>query len=303
MRSPLIAMLLLVAATPAFAQKPPVPKWDAPWILLASAAEKDGSVTVSVFKPTHDSNQSPRFGGATEVSATNHRFREAETFTLGKQVRAIRADGKPVAVPELVKLLAMPRFVTYFATPDKVTGDPEAFYLNALREDSIVLIGPKHEEANLPKAAKTSAVTIPTPIWGAPSVLLATAVDKDGKVFVGLQCTVTEIKGVFDKATGKMVTKESESRTFSKPHQLVLGDNVRALETDGKPISPQDLAKRLAQPTPVAVFSIPYVAEPSSEPEAVLLNTLRKGTVVLITHPDDVLNSPFKTTGPKPKKK
>jgi hypothetical protein len=132
-----LIVLPLLNAAGAAQDKPAPPKGRPPQFGLASAAEKDGKVTIEVSELRHVARV--KMDGFDVFIEKDH-WLPLTTGVLGKDIRAYRPDGKPAGPKEVLSALARPRGVLYFLGFDKAKPvQPDPFYLGLLKEGGIVL--------------------------------------------------------------------------------------------------------------------------------------------------------------------
>lgn len=133
-------------------------------------------------------------------------------------------------------------------------------------------------------AAQSVAQERPAPpVDRPPLIMLAQAVTKDGDVFL----TVSNPQPVFKTKTieveqdGKKVKVNKAVCEFvwSDIEVKVDGKDVAAFNVSGKPIDSQELPKRLAKPTRIAVLPTPAGEDRKLDP--FYLGALKIGTVVV----------------------
>ena len=116
----------------------PVPVGDAPRFGFASAAEKDGKVTIEVFELREVMRMKMPNGG--DVFVEQRHWAPLATGTLGNDIRAYRPDGKLATSEEVLKALAKGGGVAYFIGFDKNRAiQPDPFYLGLLKEGRVAL--------------------------------------------------------------------------------------------------------------------------------------------------------------------
>ena len=118
----------------------------------------------------------------------------------------------------------------------------------------------------------------PPPKGPGPSFQLATAVEKDGLIVVRYSQPVQATKTVQVEKDGKKVTQNVAYTVWNDIEFKVDGKSVAVLGADGKAIDPKNLLKRLAKPTPIAIFAF----NPKDEltPDPFYLRVLREDIVV-----------------------
>jgi hypothetical protein len=129
--------LLLVVSVGSGQQKEP-PPGEPPQLWRASAAQQDGKIVIQI---AHQEYVAPRKSVPREAM----RWKNWRPVTLGKTVRAFRVDGKPMEPMAVLKALAEPKLVAVFVrqhipSRPRDLSDPEPYYLEMLREGTIVLI-------------------------------------------------------------------------------------------------------------------------------------------------------------------
>ncbi|MBI1321573.1 hypothetical protein GC170_00075 [bacterium] len=143
----------------------------------------------------------------------------------------------------------------------------------------------------------------PVPNGSGPSTQLARAVEKDGAIvvrFSELRSQTVSYQIVKDGVTidqQRAVWKWADIPIDVK----VDGKVVRVLGADGKPIDPKTLLKRLAKPSPVAVFTI-YEGQ-DIQPDPFYLKMLGKDVLVFAAPYDKLAPPRAPRVSPPPRKK
>jgi hypothetical protein len=132
---------------------------------------------------------------------------------------------------------------------------------------------------------------VPKGTW--PSTRLARAVEKDGAVVIRFSDLWNETVSYEVKKDGNTIVQQKAVKKWSEaPGDVkVDGKVVRVLGTDGKPIAPKTLLKRLAKPELVAVFMF----NPGEEiqPDPFYLKMLGKDVLVFA--------APYENLAPTPR--
>jgi hypothetical protein len=137
MRTFALTALLLLAPVGHAQEKPP-PPGEPPQLWRASAAQRDGKVTIQI---AHQQYVDPRQAVPREAM----RWEDWRPVTLGETARAFRVDGKALGPAAVLQALAEPKLVAVFVRQHipgrpRDLSDPEPAYLAMLREGTIVLI-------------------------------------------------------------------------------------------------------------------------------------------------------------------
>ena len=111
-----------------------------------------------------------------------------------------------------------------------------------------------------------------------PTFKLATAVDKDGVIVVRYSEAFVATKDVQVEKDGKKFTKTVSYTEWGEVEFKADGKSVAVLGANSKALDPKDLLKRLAKPTPIAVFSFNQGDE--LKPDPLYLRVLREDVVV-----------------------
>jgi hypothetical protein len=134
----LAAFAMALFLTTLSSAQDPVPKGPAPQFGLASAAMKDGKVTIELFELREVIRM--KTGNGVDVFVEKRNWQELTTGALGKDIRAYRPDGKVATAQEVLKALVKPSGVAYFIGYDKNKAvEPDLFYLKLLKEGSVAL--------------------------------------------------------------------------------------------------------------------------------------------------------------------
>lgn len=116
-----------------------------------------------------------------------------------------------------------------------------------------------------------------------PEVMVAQAMKADGQVRLRLSGVVPVVRKVTTKVwrNGRAIERPSEVTEYQAVELTLAADSMdlQPFGADGKPVDRTALLKRLAEPTPVAVF------RDTSKPDPYYLRILRPDLVVLILHP------------------
>jgi hypothetical protein len=118
-----------------------------------------------------------------------------------------------------------------------------------------------------------------------PTVLLASAADREGKVEIQLSRP-----GPVTPSVDERVKPGDRFETEWVPLRMVtLGETVEAYGIDGKRLESKAVLKALAKPQGVAVFMRNYANDPPN-PAPFYAALFREGTILLVANPADLYN-------------
>jgi hypothetical protein len=128
--------------------KPFFPKGNPPFIALAQASEKGGTITIRISIPAELPDGTETIPDPTKkttgviVPKTKIGWADSEVKLDGKKVRALTTSNKAIDAKTLSKQLAKPSRIAVFYNDT----DPDPYYLGLFRDDVIVIvIGPEKE--------------------------------------------------------------------------------------------------------------------------------------------------------------
>ena len=149
MRFFIVLMLLGTFQTVAAEDKPDPPTGDQPKLMRARAIEKDGSVVVSyswpVLKPKYQTVEEEVEGKTVSMTHVTYDFVEWNETDLridGETVKAFGVDGEEIAAKSLLERLKKPTLVAVVLHAPRAEVKLDLYYLNALREDTVVFTAP-----------------------------------------------------------------------------------------------------------------------------------------------------------------
>lgn len=121
------------------------PRGDSPKLWQASAVLVDGKVRIQIARPIEQATPDggPRADGVViqPSGKVMNWVNDSKKMTLGKNVIAIRANGKIMEGDAVLKALAKPKGVAVFVRSNISSKTrPELFYLGLLREDTVALV-------------------------------------------------------------------------------------------------------------------------------------------------------------------
>lgn len=128
-----VLVILLSGVSAGIPQEDRPPPNEPPQLWRASASEQDGKVILQITSPEY---VAPRKA----VPAEPMKWRALKPVTLGKTVHAFGTDGKRVESKSVLKALAKPKGVAVFVQFHRTLLNPDPFYLDMLREGTIVLV-------------------------------------------------------------------------------------------------------------------------------------------------------------------
>jgi hypothetical protein len=135
--------------------------------------------------------------------------------------------------------------------------------------------------AGVAVAAGGFAQEKPAPPGLAPTILLASAAKRDGKVVVQIAHAGVPVPPVNPK------DKPTEGAVWVNLRPVTLGETVQAYGVDGERVEPEAVVKALAEPKGVAVFVRSYPTDPVTPP-AFYRSMFREGTIILVVKAEDL---------------